>query len=55
MKNKQKSTETEIQTVAVKYIKGGKETVKYNTTTGECWIEREVNGEVKITKSFNIA
>lgn len=31
----------------VKYIKGGKETVKYNMITGDCFVEQTKGGETK--------
>lgn len=53
MKNKNNSTET-VQQVMVKYIAGGKEVVKYNILTGECWIERHKNDGSIIVKQFSV-
>ena len=44
----------QIVTVVTKYIKGGKEVVKYDTTNGKCWIERLIGEDVKIVKEYNI-
>lgn len=37
-----------IKTVMVKYIDGGKEVVKYDSSTGRCWVER-TKGEITDT------
>jgi hypothetical protein len=44
---------TNIQVVMVKYIKGGKEVVKYDTTNGNCWVE-SITKDTIVTKVFNI-
>jgi hypothetical protein len=42
-----------IETVAVKYIKGGKEVVKYNTSNGKCWVENVIKGkDTVVIKTF---
>jgi len=41
-----------IKTVSVKYIKGGKETVYFDSTIGKVWIEKSINGEITITKEY---
>ena len=41
-----------IKTVSVKYIKDGKETIKYDCSTGKCWVEKTLKGETTITKEY---
>ena len=43
-----------IQIVMAKYIKSGKEVVKYDTSTGKCWVEVHVGDLVKTKKEFTI-
>jgi len=40
--------------VSTKYVKGGKEVVYYNTTTGECVLELHKGNEVKVKSTYNI-
>ena len=43
-----------IKNVMVKYIKNGKEIVKYNILTGECWVEQHKGNDIIISKKFSI-
>lgn len=44
-----------IVTVMTKYIKNGKESVKFNVYTGDCWIERILNNEKPvIVKGYSL-
>jgi len=43
-----------IQIVLTKFIKGGKEVVKYDTETGKCWLEVIIGDNIRIKKMFEI-
>jgi len=45
---------TDVIIVATKYIKGGKEVVKYDTSNGRCWVEVIKGDLITIKKTFEI-
>lgn len=43
-----------IEVVMTKYIAGGKEIVKYDSSNGKCWVER-IKGEITtVVKEFDV-
>lgn len=41
-----------IEIVLTKYVKGGKEVVKYNKSNGDCWLELVKGDVITIKKKF---
>lgn len=46
--------ENNIETVLTKYIKGGKEVVKYNTLTGDCTLVVIKGDKETVKKEFKL-
>lgn len=43
-----------VQVVLTKFITGGKEVAKYDTLTGNCWLEVIKGNSITIKKSFSM-